>query len=231
MTSNENKKVYAVIKITDFPTRNEIINYFKTYMKELTIETDYNIKNKPNEIQIIISNHEVALKFLETFNKKVSNNLLYSNCDCSLSFKTLPKSFSLPKIKEKYKIISSKSLNNSNSVKKLHKVKKLINSDSTINFGSYAERHWADIKSKAGVINLDDPYIEDHKREYKEHLNSKKKWIDQKGFNNNVGKASISRNLFIKNYVRVTPSLPPLLYKFRQPEKNKWINKSGFNLY
>ena len=54
MASNENKKVYAVIKITDFPTRNEIINYFKTYMKELTIETDYNIKNKPNEIQIII---------------------------------------------------------------------------------------------------------------------------------------------------------------------------------
>ena len=39
---------------------------------------------------------------------------------------------------------------------------------------SYTERHWADIKSKAGVIKLVEPYIEDHKREYKEHLNSKK---------------------------------------------------------
>ena len=231
MTTNENKKVYAVIKITDFPTRNEIINYFKTYMKELTIETDYSIKNKPNEIQIIISNHEIALQFLETFNKEISNNLLYSNCDCSLSFKTIQKSISLPKIKDKYNIISSKSLNNSSSVKRIFKVKKLIHNDSTINLGSYAERHWADIKSKAGVINLVEPYIEEHKREYKEHLNNKKKWIDKKGFNNNVGKASIDRNLFIQNYVRITPSLPPLLYKFRQPEKKKWINKSGFNLY
>ena len=68
-------------------------------------------------------------------------------------------------------------------------------------------------------------HIEDHIREYKEKLNSKKKWIDQKGFNNNVGKASVNRANFIKNYVRVTPSLPPLLYKFRQPQKNKWINQ------
>ena len=230
MKTNENQKVSAVIKIIDFPSRNEVIDYFKSYIKEFTIETDYTIKNKANEIQIIIQNHEIALKFLETFNKEISNNLLYSNCDCSLSFKTLPSSLSLPKIKNRYKIITSKNLNNSYSVKKLHIVKKNTN-NSSINIGSYAQRHWADIKSKAGCINLVDPYVDSLSREYKEKLNSKKKWIDQKGFNNNVGKASINRNSFIKNYVRVTPSLPPLLYKFRQPEKNKWISQSGFNLY
>ena len=231
MSTDENKKILAVIKIIDFPSRNEIIDYFKSFMKEATVENDYTIKNKANEILLMIPNHEIALKFLETFNKEISNNLLYSNCDCSLSFKTFPSSVSLPKIKNRYKIVSYKNSNKPHSLKKLHIVKKIVNNNSCINIGSYAQRHWADIKSKAGVINLVDPYIEDHIREYKEKLNSKKKWIDQKGFNNNVGKASVNRANFIKNYVRVTPSLPPLLYKFRQPQKNKWINQSDFMLY
>ena len=231
MSSDENVKLSAVIKIVNFPSRNEIIEYFKSFMKEFTIETDYSVKNKAHEILFIIANHEIALKFLETFNKEISNNLLYSNCECSLSFKTFPSSLSLPKIKNRYKIISSGKLNNSHSVKKLNFVKKFSHNYSSINIGSYEQRHWADIKSKAGVLNIVEPYIEDHIRKYKEKLDSRKKWIDQKGFNNNVGKASFNRVNFIKNYVRVTPSLPPLLYKFRQPQKNKWINHSDFNLY
>ncbi len=231
MSTNENQKLSAVIKIVDFPSRNEIINYFKSFMKEFTLDNEYTIKNKANEILLIIQNHEIALKFLETFNIEISNNLLYTNCDCSLSFKTFPSSIYLPKIKNKYKIISSQNTKKTPSVKKLHIIKKIKNNNSCINLGSYAQRHWADIKSKAGVINLVEPYIEDHKREYKEKLNSKKKWINQRGFNNNVGKASVNRVNFIQNYVRVTPSLPPILYEFRQPQKNKWINQSGFNLY
>ena len=110
-------------------------------------------------------------------------------------------------------------------------VKKLSHNYSSVNLGSYEQRHWADIKSKAGVLNVVEPYIEGHTREYKEKLDNKKKWIDQKGFNNNVGRASFNRGNIIKNYVRLTPSLPPLLYKFRQPQKNKWINHSDFYLY
>ena len=231
MSTNENQKLSAVIKIVDFPSRNEIINYFKSFMKEFTLDNEYTIKNKANEILLIIQNHEIALKFLETFNIEISNNLLYTNCDCSLSFKTFPSSIYLPKIKNKYKIISSQNTKKTPLVKKLHIIKKIKNNNSCINLGSYVQRHWADIKSKAGVINLVEPYIEDHKREYKEKLNSKKKWINQRGFNNNVGKASVNRVNFIQNYVRVTPSLPPILYEFRQPQKNKWINQSGFNLY
>ena len=230
MSSNENQKLSAVIKIVDFPSRNEVIEYFKSYMKELTVDNDYSIKNKTNEILLIIPNHEIALKFLEIFNKEISNNLLYSNCECSLSFQTFPNSLSLPKIKSRYKIISSRKLNNSQSVKKLRMVNRLSHNYSSVNLDSYEQKHWADIKSKAGVLNIVEPYIEGHTREYKEKLDSKKKWIDQKGFNNNIGIASANTRNFIKNYVRVTPSLPPLLYKFRQPQKNKWINQSGFNL-
>ena len=234
MTSNENEnqKIYAVIKIVDFPSRNEILDFFKSYMKELTVDNEYEIKNKSNEILLIIPNHEIALKFLETLNKEISNNLLYTNCNCSMSFKTLPPpSLALPKIKSRYKIVTSKKLYKSRSVKKLNPVKKYNTNNSCINIRSYEQKHWADIKSKAGVINSNNPYLDNHIIEYKEKMESKKKWIDQKGFNSNVGKASINRVNFIKNYVRITPSLPPLLYKFRQPDKNKWINQSGFNLY
>ena len=232
MSIEENNKLSAVIKIVDFPSRNEVIDYFKTYMKEKTIETDYNIKNKSNEILFIIQDHDVAYKFVETFNKEISNNLLYSNCDCSLTFKTLPRSSSLPKIiNNRYRIISSNNLKNSNSKKKLLILKKPLNKYSNINEGSYVQKHWADIKNKGGSINSIEPYIEEHTREYKERINNKKKWIDKKGFNNSVGKASLNNSNFIKNYVRITPSLPPLLYQFRKPEKEKWINKSGFKIY
>ena len=232
MSIEENNKLSAVIKIVDFPSRNEVIDYFKTYMKEKTIETDYNIKNKSNEILFIIQDHDVAYKFVETFNKEISNNLLYSNCDCSLTFKTLPRSSSLPKIiNNRYRIISSNNLKSSNSKKKLLILKKPLNKYSNINEGSYVQKHWADIKNKGGSINSIEPYIEEHTREYKERINNKKKWIDKKGFNNSVGKASLNNSNFIKNYVRITPSLPPLLYQFRKPEKEKWINKSGFKIY
>ena len=232
MSIEENNKLSAVIKIVDFPSRNEVIDYFKTYMKEKTIETDYNIKNKSNEILFIIQDHDVAYNFVETFNKEISNNLLYSNCDCSLTFKTLPRSSSLPKIiNNRYRIISSNKLKNSNSKKKLLILKKPLNKYSNINEGSYVQKHWADIKNKGGSINSIEPYIEEHTREYKERINNKKKWIDKKGFNNSVGKASLNNSNFIKNYVRITPSLPPLLCQFRKPEKEKWINKSGFKIY
>ena len=232
MSLEENNKLSAIIKIVDFPSRNEVIDYFKTYMKERTVETDYNIKNRSNEILFIISDHDVAYKFVEDFNKEISNNLLYSNCDCSLTFKTLPRSSSLPKIiNNRYRIISSNNLKSSNSKKKLLILKKPLNKYSNINEGSYVQKHWADIKNKGGSINSIEPYVEEHTREYKERINNKKKWINKKGFNNSVGKASLNNSNFIKNYVRITPSLPPLLYQFRKAEKEKWINKSGFKIY
>jgi len=232
MSLEENNELSAIIKIVDFPSRNEVIDYFKTYMKEKTIETDYNIKNKSNEILFIIPDHDVAYKFVETFNKEISNNLLYSNCDCSLTFKKIPRSSSLPKIiHNRYKIISSSNLKSSNSKKKLHIIKKPLKNYSNINKGSYAQKHWEDIKNMGGSINSIEPYIDKLSRENKERINNKKKWIDKKGFNNSVGKASLNNSNFIKNYVRITPSLPPLLYQFRKPEKAKWINKSDFKLY
>ena len=71
-------------------------------------------------------------------------------------------------------------------------------------------------------------------REYLKKKNNEKKWIDKKNFNVFVGKASSLHNYNvneIKNYVQRTPSLPPILYNFRRPQKNKWVGHCDFHLY
>ena len=71
-------------------------------------------------------------------------------------------------------------------------------------------------------------------KEYIEKKKNEKKWIDKKNFNVFIGKAtSVNNSNYneIKNYVCRTPSLPPLLYQFRQPQKKKWVGNGDFNLY
>ena len=71
-------------------------------------------------------------------------------------------------------------------------------------------------------------------KEYLEKKDNEKKWVVKKNFDVFVGKASsVQSHNFneIKNYVRITPSLPPVLYQFRRNERNKWVSKSDFQLY
>ncbi len=58
--------------------------------------------------------------------------------------------------------------------------------------------------------------------------------MNKQNFNVFVGKASSINNHDkneIKNYVFRTPSLPPILYQFRKPQKKKWVEKADFHLY
>ncbi len=71
-------------------------------------------------------------------------------------------------------------------------------------------------------------------KEYIEKKNNEKKWVNKQNFNVFVGKASSINNHDkneIKNYVFRTPSLPPILYQFRKPQKKKWVGKADFYLY
>ena len=87
---------------------------------------------------------------------------------------------------------------------------------------------------KAGFINNDSPYMDELTKDFIERKNNEKLWIVKKKFNNFVSKRSsneIHAYSDIKNYVMQTPSLPPLLYQFRQRQKNKWVGKADFQLY
>ena len=227
------KKISAIIKITDFPSRNEIITYFKTFLPEKTSPQDYNIVNKSNQILFIVKDHNLAYNFTEAFNKKIIDNPLYYNTECSLSFKKLQRSSStissLRKNKN-YSNVKSK-LNGRNNGKLNYNIPSYKNNSFISDF---EKAHWANIKDKAGIIENDSPYMDSLTREYLEKKNNEKKWIDKKNFNVFVGKASSVNNSNsneIKNYVGRTPSLPPVLYQFRRPQKNKWVGNCDFHLY
>ena len=226
------KLIVAIIKITDFPSRNEIISFFKSFLPQKISPQDYNIINKSNQILFIMKDHNLAYNFTEQFNKKIIDNPLYSNTECSLSFKKLQKSSSTLNLKVKKNYSYN---NNKLYAKKDNKSFNNIFTYKNHSFISDYERiHWAHIKDRAGIIENDSPYIDKQSKEYIEKKQNEKKWIDKKNFNIFIGKASsvdISNSNEIKNYVGRTPSLPPVLYQFRTPQKSKWVGNGDFHLY
>ena len=228
------KNTSAIIKITDFPSRNEVLSYFKSFLPEKTSPQDYNIINKSNQILFILKDHKLAYNFTETFNNKILDNPFYSNTECSLSFKKMQRSQST------LNVIKTNNKNYSNIKKKLYQKNKnkLNNIPSNYKNSSfisdYEKAHWANIKEKAGLIENDSPYMDSLTKEYIEKKKNEKKWVDKRNFNIYVGKASSVENYNvneIKNYVGRTPSLPPVLYQFRKPQKNKWVGNRDFRLY
>jgi len=235
--SVNSQKISVIIKITDFPSRTEVIRYFKKLLPEGTSPEEYNIINKANQILFETKNHSIAYNFTEHFNQKIMDNPLYSNTECSLSFKKVQRSSSTMNFtrgKQNYSYIQSRLFKKNNS--KLHKnIVNNIRSYKNFSFISDYERaHWANIKNKAGIIENDSPFMDIQSKEYIEKKKNEKKWVDKKNFNVFVGKASSNNNHNsneIKNYVMRTPSLPPVLYQFRKPQKNKWVGNGDFHLY
>ena len=63
-------------------------------------------------------------------------------------------------------------------------------------------------------------------------LLNKAKWVSKKDFSTTSLKSALktqSKN-FIQNYVNRTPSQPALIHKFRDVDKNKFIEKREFKL-
>ena len=70
------------------------------------------------------------------------------------------------------------------------------------------------------------PYMNNEEKYQREQYLDKKNWLDKRGFISYARDKS-NKN-YIPNYVRATPSEPPLLFSFRNISKNKWINPKGF---
>jgi hypothetical protein len=66
----------------------------------------------------------------------------------------------------------------------------------------------------------------EEKKRFEEIL-KKKNWLSKEGFLVSVGNYSI-KGRDISNYVTITPSEPPVNYKYRDINKKKWMNPKGF---
>lgn len=77
------------------------------------------------------------------------------------------------------------------------------------------------------IIRNASPYISEEELYRKEYLQSKNKWMSKNSFKNYFGKASSSKSSnFIPNYVTITPSEPPILHKFRDMDREQWMDEN-----
>ena len=158
----------------------------------------------------------------------------------------------LPLIKSSYNI-NNKSFNfnkedekNKNSLEnkddKFHDRKKYLDkvilnnskadiiSEKNIRTGKYLTRkfHINSLRKKyndyKGIYKQ--PYMNWDEKCIRERYLDKKNWLNKKGFLSSI-KVN-NRENEIPNYVTATPSEPPLLYKYRNVSKDKWINPKGF---
>ena len=224
------KKILPIIKIKNFPSREDVINDFKTFLKERRYKENYKIINKKNQILLSVNNPTIAYKYNERYNNKILANPAFSNSECSLIFNKTKKDNSL-NLSHNYSYIKPRLY----LPPKFKTIDKTLNkSSSSTVISEYERKHWAKIRDKAGIIDNDSPFMDSISREYIEKKNNEKKWVVKKNFDVFIGKASSLQghdNRDIKNYVMRTPSLPPILYQFRQKQKNRWVVKSDFQLY
>ena len=70
------------------------------------------------------------------------------------------------------------------------------------------------------------PYMNNEEKYQREKFLDKKNWINKHGFISYA--RDKSKENFIPNYVMATPSESPLLFKYRDISKDKWIHPKGF---
>ena len=214
---------YTIVTIKNFPSRNEILLFFNKFIITNKINSDYKIENTSNCINLKFLESDIGYLFVEQLKKSIINNELYKNLSI--------------KITEKQRKLKSKSTSNifskrNKGIIPISNSSNLTLSRNKITDNSYYHIHMLDISKKAGVITNSSPYINFLHKEYLDKIENKKKWVCNKDFITSVGRAENNKNIFIiKNYVNITPSNSPLLYKFRNENKTKWMSKKGFILY
>ena len=214
---------YTIVTIKNFPSRNEILLFFNKFIITNKINSDYKIENTSNCINLKFLESDIGYLFVEQLKTSIINNELYKNLSI--------------KITEKQSKLKSKSTSNifskrNKGITPISNSSNLTLSRNKITDNSYYHIHMLDISKKAGVITNSSPYINFLHKEYLDKIENKKKWVCNKDFITSVGRAENNKNIFIiKNYVNITPSNSPLLYKFRNENKTKWMSKKGFILY
>lgn len=172
------------------------------------------------------------MEFLARMEKEKAKNSLYSKTNITMKMKTTNHGFPSNRSESDVRSTSFSGLT-LNSITKLIKKKK-INKTTAVYINpkpgiehSYSHNHLLDLTRKAGVIANDSPYLSPLAQIAKEAQENKKKWIGNQNFLLFVNKAHGQNNI-VKNYVRITPSIPASNYMFRGIYKDKWVDKKDF---
>jgi hypothetical protein len=205
--------------------------FYDNYLRLNNLDYSNNNNNNNNNI----STERIRIKSKTNEIKKFKKNELILPLIKS-SYNINNKSFNFNKEDEKNK----NSLENKDD--KFHDRKKYLDkvilnnskadmiSEKNIRTGKYLTRkfHINSLRKKyndyKGIYKQ--PYMNWDEKCIRERYLDKKNWLNKKGFLSSI-KVN-NRENEIPNYVTATPSEPPLLYKYRNVSKDKWINPKGF---
>ena len=194
---------------------NEFISYFSFIKYENPHYKNISIKKDVSNIKLNkkgISN-KLLPHLIQNFDKKYN----YNNNN------TLSKSVSKPsKLKLKIKIddVIKAMKNNELNKDTYHGLSLDQKGEDEIIKDYYLQQNF---------LRNSSPYINEHEKKILEEKENKKHFLKNKNFITSVGKYSMKPN-FIPNYVGITPGENPKNHEFREVDKNKWMNKKGFNI-
>ena len=227
---NSAKGLYN-IKFNNSQLSSNFLKYYHNKIQKspnyVNCHTDKDINNINNKSSIISINKKVKLPPLKikNINKISSTSDIVSKNDKSLSLYNVIKensksdSISQRIIESGYNFLRQPKIEKKNLIKlkkKEDEKRKLYINE------KYLDEEYEPMYSS--------PFMSGEEKYIREKYLDKKNWINKDGFIVSVGKFKMKDNNFIPNYVRATPSEPPLNYKYRDIDKNKWINKNGFIL-
>ena len=208
----------------DFNTEaylNEFINYVSfikyenPHYKNIHIKKNVSIiNNKINKRGISNSNLPHLKNIMNNFEHKYN----YENNNNN----PLSKSVAKPKLKLKIKIDDVIKALKHNELKKdtYHGLSLKMDGEDEIITDYYQQQSF---------LRNSSPYINEYEKHILEEKENKKLLFRNKNFVTSVGKYSMKPN-FIPNYVGLTPGENPQNHEFRSVDKNKWMNKKGFNI-
>ena len=217
-----------------------ISKVYKTHKNEISLDkininknNRYSNKNEflTNKVNKSNNNNKDFLKLRNSYNQLVKNtkrkpsisDILLENDKNLALYKVIKENSKSDNISEN--IISS-------GLYKYHQ--------SYINTIDHTKNRIQNLKKKSEFINdkyiFDDtyegiysiPFMSQEEKYMRDKFLDKKNWLKKNGFIVSVGKYSMKKNNFIPNYVNATPSESPLLHKYRDVNKKKWINRIGF---
>ena len=239
----------AKMKITNFPSKEEILDKINSYCSSNRKEEEeeklsYEIEKETSNMILLNfgKNTELAyyinrkLKLLQIEKSNFSN----INCNLKINVKNPNKEKENNEKKEtnedQKKKIKNKNIKNeiySIDAKNNQKLNQFLNKSlhfNKRNINKYTNPDSNKMKIYESIF-LGGPYINQYELAYEENRKNKELWLNKKGFVPYIGHQTILKNAHMIDNILYKEPLREHRVNFRSVEKTKWVGKHDFNAY
>jgi len=229
------------IKITNFPSKEKIIEKINLYLEKYKKEEKENFYEieKETSTSLLLNFHkntEMANYVIRKLKLLQMENQNYSKLNCHLAIKVINQR---EKNEEGKSVKSNKSYRTKKTdysvynidTKNNPRMNKLL--DKSLNFNrrninQYLSPDNNKMKIYESIFLNGGPYIEKNDIAKEEARKNKAQWLNKKGFIPYIGKETILKNShMIENYLSKEPAQDNNFH-FREIQKSKWVGKNNF---